>query len=89
MGIGLWLRRTLKLKNMNEQEKICLQKTVELHNALCELDFAHEAGGSPNDMLENTFHIHAIQNYIFAREGIKNYRLNNVQIVQVSDTTKA
>jgi hypothetical protein len=59
---------------MTSQEKLCLAKTVELFNALNDLSKEHAEGGAPNDMFEIMIHINAIQNYIFAREGLREYR---------------
>lgn len=54
---------------MTNQEKKVLDASVELWNEFCELPKEH-----PDDENEFRFHVHAIQNMIFARQTIREYR---------------
>lgn len=49
---------------MTEQEKKVLNLTANLWNEFLQLETIH-----PSDRPDVMFHIHAIQNIIFAREG--------------------
>jgi hypothetical protein len=51
---------------MTEQEKEILQWTGELWNKFIQLPIMH-----PDDQNEFRFHLHAIQNIVYAREGVR------------------
>lgn len=51
---------------MTKQEKKALEISVDLWDQLCKLPIMHD-----DDIHEFRFHIHAIQNSIYAREGIR------------------
>lgn len=51
---------------MTEQEIKVLQLTGETWNAFTKLPIIH-----PDDMNDIRYHIHAIQNIIYAREGLR------------------
>ena len=69
---------------MTDEEKEVIEATCNLHNLFCRLPVFHVA-----DIREETFHIHAIQNMIMAREAyrsnpkmfpVKNGNTNNAPI---------
>lgn len=51
---------------MNDQEKIVMDHTVRLWN-----DFLKLPAGHPDDQQDVRFHIHAIQNILYARSHVR------------------
>lgn len=51
---------------MTKKEKEVLDLSAELWNKFLQLDEIH-----PDDVPEFRFHIHALQNIVFAREGLR------------------
>jgi hypothetical protein len=56
---------------MTEQEVICMDLTRDLWSSFLKLPPEH-----PSDQTDVAYHIHALQNIILSRSGLREYRSN-------------
>lgn len=65
---------------MTEQEQLAAEEAVldslaAVWNDFCKLPQEYEAGGHNDDTADFKFHLHALQNIVASRHGLRHYRL--------------